>query len=563
MEMMKKVIKSTFALVLLGSSLFAQTLADAKKAIDAEQFQIAKTQLKNLTVTQATNPENYFFLGQVYLKTDYPDSAKVIFNKGITTNPAFTLNYVGLGQVALEDNDGVGAKANFDKAIAMSDKKDTRPYLYIGKAYTQAKKPNYELALTFLDKAKTLTNPKGAELFLADVNLALGDAYRGLQKNSEAYSAYRTAYDLNKALLRSKIELGVINKMAKAFQESVDEFNSVLAIDPNYGPAYRELAETYYLWARSEAKNYDAKIKQALDFYKKYLDLTDKSLESRMRYADFLILAKDYKTLEQEAQAMAQMDKANKRILRYLGYSSFENGNYEASIKALKDFMAQVDSKRLIGRDFSYLGRALIRTNQDDEGFQIVKKAIEIDSTLSSGMSDLGKELYGKKNYTKAAEAYEIAVKNPQRNLLDYYYMGSAYYFDYGAKKTAGQAVEKDLLVKSDSAFSYLIQRSPNTHAAWQFRGRINRQFDDENDSQGLAVPFYEKYVELITVTKPELAPKNATGLVEAYTYLGSVAARKEQDYDKAKLYFNKVLELDPANAVVLQAMKAIGGGTK
>lgn len=563
MEMMKNVIKATFALILLGSTLFAQTLADAKKAIDAEQYQQAKNQLKNLITTQPLNPENHFFLGQVYLKTDYPDSAKVVFNQGITASPAFPLNYVGLGQVSLEDNDLVSAKASFDKAVAMSDKKDNRANLYIGKAYTQAKKPNYELALTYLEKAKTLTNPKGAELFLAEVYLALGDAYRGLQKNSEAYSAYRTALDFNKTLLRSKIELGVINKMSKAFQESVDEFNAVLATDPNYGPAYRELAETYYLWARSEAKTYDVKIKQALDFYKKYLELTDKSLESRMRYADFLILAKDYKTLEQEAQQMAQMDKANKRILRYLGYSAFENGNYEASAKALKDFMAQVDSKRLIGRDYSYLGRALIKSGQDEEGFQTVKKAIQIDSSLVSGMSDIAKELYASKKYSKAAEAYEIAVKNPQRNLLDYYYLGSAYYFDYGAKKTAGLPAEKELLVKADSAFSYLIQRSPNTHAAWQFRGRINRQFDDENDSQALAVPFYEKYVELITVTKPELAAKNAPGLIEAYTYLGSVAARKDHDYDKARLYFNKVLELDPANAIVLQAMKAMGTGTK
>ncbi|MFM6975824.1 MAG: tetratricopeptide repeat protein [Sphingobacteriaceae bacterium] len=561
MEMIKKAVKATLVLALLGSSVWAQSLADAKKAIDAEQYQNAKIQLKGL-INLLPNPENYFFLGQVYLKTDYPDSAKVTFNKGITINPAFSLNYVGLGQVDLEDNNEAAAKTNFEKAIALSEKKDNRALLYIGKAYTSAQKPNYELAVTYLQRALTNTAPKGAELFLADVNLALGDAYRGQMKNSEAYSAYRTAYDLNKALIRSKVELGVINKMSKAFQESVDEFNAVLAIDPNYGPAYRELAETYYLWARDQPRDYDARIKQALDYYKKYLELTDRSLESRMRYADFLILAKDYKTLQQEAQAMAQMDKANKRILRYLGYAAFENGDYNASIQAIKEFMAKVDPKRVIGRDYLYLGRAEMKAGQDVEGMQSIRKAVQIDSTNTGIMSDVGKELYGMKKYAEAAEAYEIAVKNPQRNLLDYYYLGSAFYFDFGAKKTAGLTADKELLVKADSAFSYLIQRSPNTHAAWQFRGRINRQFDDENDSKGLAVPFYEKYVELITVTKPELATKNAPGLIEAYTYLGSVAARKDRDFDKAKLYFGKVLELDPANAVVLQAMKAIGGGT-
>ncbi len=554
MEMLKKAFKTTLVLVLLGSSLFAQTLADVKKAIDAEQYQKAKSQLKTMIATLPTNAENYFFLGQVYLKTDYADSAKVTFNEGIAKNPSFALNYVGLGQVLLEDQDETMAKVNFDKAVTLSDKKDNRAFLYIGKAYTAAKKPNYEMALTNLTKAQTI-NPKDAEVFLA-----MGDAYRGQMKNSEAYSAYRTAFDLNKSLLRSKVELGVINKMSKAFQESAEEFNSVLALDPNYGPAFRELAETYYLWARSDARDYDGKIKQALEYYKKYLELTDRSLESRMRYADFLILAKDYKTLQAEAQIMAQNDKTNKRIYRYLGYSAFENGDYQGCIQAIKDFMAQVDPKRIIGRDYSYLGRAMIKLGQDEEGFETVKKATAIDSNLVGGMSEIAKELYGLKKYSKAAEAYEIAVKNPQRNLLDYYYLGSSYYFDYGAKKTAGQPADKALLVKADTAFSYLIQRSPTTHAAWQFRGRINRQLDDENESQGLALPFYTKYVEIITVTKPELAAKNTPGLIEAYTYLGQVAAKKDKDYEKAKTYFVKILELDPANVVATEAMKAIGG---
>ncbi len=554
MEMLKKAFKTTLVLVLLGSSLFAQTLVDVKKAIDAEQYQKAKSQLKTMIATLPTNAENYFFLGQVYLKTDYADSAKVTFNEGIAKNPSFALNYVGLGQVLLEDQDETMAKVNFDKAVTLSDKKDNRAFLYIGKAYTAAKKPNYEMALTNLTKAQTI-NPKDAEVFLA-----MGDAYRGQMKNSEAYSAYRTAFDLNKSLLRSKVELGVINKMSKAFQESAEEFNSVLALDPNYGPAFRELAETYYLWARSDARDYDGKIKQALEYYKKYLELTDRSLESRMRYADFLILAKDYKTLQAEAQIMAQNDKTNKRIYRYLGYSAFENGDYQGCIQAIKDFMAQVDPKRIIGRDYSYLGRAMIKLGQDEEGFETVKKATAIDSNLVGGMSEIAKELYGLKKYSKAAEAYEIAVKNPQRNLLDYYYLGSSYYFDYGAKKTAGQPADKALLVKADTAFSYLIQRSPTTHAAWQFRGRINRQLDDENESQGLALPFYTKYVEIITVTKPELAAKNTPGLIEAYTYLGQVAAKKDKDYEKAKTYFVKILELDPANVVATEAMKAIGG---
>jgi tetratricopeptide (TPR) repeat protein len=46
---------------------------------------------------------------------------------------------------------------------------------------------------------------------------------------------------------------------------------------------------------------------------------------------------------------------------------------------------------------------------------------------------------------------------------------------------------------------------------------------------------------------------------MEAYNYLGSVAAHKDKDAEKAKEYFNKVLAIDPANAIALEVLKALG----
>ncbi len=555
MRIIGKKLNTAVCLVLVGTGVFAQSLADAKKAIDAEQYQRGESMLKVLTTTQLTNAENYFYLGGVYLRTDHVDSAKMTFNKGISVNANYPLNYVGMGSVALAEGDSLAAKERFNKAVSLAGKKDNSPWLFIAKAYIRAPKPDYEQALVYLDKAKEI-NDKDAQVYLA-----MGDAYRGQRRNSEAYSVYRTAFDFNKNLLRAKVELGVINKMSKAFQESADEFNSVLAIDPSYGPAYRELAETYYLWANSESRQYDLRMKQALQYYEKYMDLTDRSLESRMRHADFLILAKEYKALEAEANEMAKIDHVNPRILRYQAYAAYENGNYSSSIQALKDFIAKVDPKRVIAQDYLYLGRAEIKSGAVENGINDIKRAIILDSTSVAAMSEIGKVLYDSKKYDQAAQAYELSIKNPKRNLLDYYYLGSSYYFDYGAKKATNETLDNSLLVKADSAFSYLIQRSPTTHVAWQFRGRINRQLDDANDSKGLGLPYYEKYVDILTVTKPDLAVKNAAGLIEAYTYLGSVAARRDRDNVKAKDYFDKVLALDPNNDVVKQALKAIGVG--
>lgn len=557
---MNKAVKMTLGLLLVGSAVFAQSLTDARKAIDAEQYQKGKAILNSLTSSQPTNAENFFYLGNLYLTTspiyirpDYVDSAKTAFSKGIAANGEYALNYVGLGAVDLARK--ASPKANFDKAASLTKKKDHLTDLYIGRAYVNAPEPMINEGLVHLEKAKLL-NDKDAQLYLV-----LGDAYRSLQKNGEAFSAYRSAFDLDKTFLRSKVELGKINKMSKAFPEANEEFNSVISLDANYAPAYRELAETYYLWAWDSKKEYADRMQKALQFYEKYMDLTDRSLDSRLRHADFLFLAKDFKSLEREANEMAKLDKVNPRVLRYLAYSAFENGNFASTAQALKEFISKVEPSRIISQDYLYLGRAQMKdTTMFTEGMINITKAVELDSTNAVVMSEIAQSLYKARKYIDAAKAYEIAIKNPERSLLDYYYLGMSYYFTYGDQKAANLNPPKDLLVKADTSFSYLVQRSPTTQAGWQYRGRINRLLDDENDSQGLAVPFYQRYVQLVTVEKPELAAKSSVGLIEAYNYLGSVAARKDGDNVKAKEYFDKVLALDPANVTATQAVKAIDG---
>ena len=135
MKITSKLVTTSLGLIFMGSSVFAQSLPDAKKAIDAEQYQKAKSMLKNLTVTQPTKDENFFYLGWVYIKQDYSDSAKVVFNKGIAANPKSALNYAGLGAVARLDKDKAGATTNFNQAVTLAGK-DTKPYTYVCLLYT-------------------------------------------------------------------------------------------------------------------------------------------------------------------------------------------------------------------------------------------------------------------------------------------------------------------------------------------------------------------------------------------------------------------------------------------
>src|SRR6201999_589498 len=121
--------------------------------------------------------------------------------------------------------------------------------------------------------------------------------------------------------------------------------------------AYREMAELDIRWGMSDPAQHDAKIKEAADNYKKYISLTDYSPESQMRYADFLIDAKDYATLQKVAQDLTASARANLRVYRYLAYAAYENKDYPSALTAMNKWLSEADPKRIIPNDYLYLGR--------------------------------------------------------------------------------------------------------------------------------------------------------------------------------------------------------------
>lgn len=567
-----------FSLLLLGTATIgqAQDIEQAKKAMDAEQYEKAKSMLKSIVQAKPANGKATFFLGNVYLKQNIEDSAKIYFQKGLAASESSRLNYIGLGQLDLDNNNPMGAKTNFDAAIKDMKKKDIEEYIYVAKAYMNSDKRDYKTALEYLNKAKAI-NPTDAFL-----QMTFGDAYYGEKNQNEAYAAYRNAYQADPTLIRAKMQLGVLLKGAKAYPEAVKSLYEIADSDPNYGPVYRELAETYYYWgvnagssaakvniveskgspAISFTPGYSACVQKALVFYEKYMSLTDYSVTSRMRHADFLILAKDYKALEVEANKMKELDKVNPRILRYLGYSAYENGNIDVAIKSLQDFIGNATNK-IIARDYMYLGLAKLRkaNNLDTKtldqtmfnaGVADIKKSVELDINMTNDLSEVGKKFYEQKLFKEASVIYEIATSNvnSKNYLLDNFYLGNSLYYN----NTRKDVVKPDAteLQKADAAFGKVIEASPTTQDAYIFRARANRLL--ENDP--MIIKYYEDYLRVVTEKGPEEVAKNKAKFIESYNNIA--ASYANTDKAKAKEYFNKTLALDPTNAYATESLKTL-----
>ncbi|WP_284652892.1 tetratricopeptide repeat protein [Flavobacterium terrisoli] len=546
-----------FSLALVATTIAkAQDLEPAKKAIDAEQFEKAKSLLKSVIQTKPSNGKAAFLLGNIYLKQNIADSASIYFQKGLAASDGARLNNIGLAQLDLDANNKAAAQAKFDMVIKELKKKDTEEYVYIARAYMNADKPDYASAITVLTKAAA-ANPADAQ-----VQLALGDAYYGEKKQNEAYVAYRNAYQADSSLIRAKMQLGVLLKGAKAYTEAVKAYNEVIAINPNYGPVYRELAETHYLWGNNVPSTYTDNIQKALGFYEKYMSLTDYSINSRMRHADFLILAKDYKALEAEATQMKALDGVNPRILRYLGYSAYENGNADAALDALQKYTSNPANK-IIPRDYLYLGQAKIKKGTAADGKSVdptllasamedIKKAVTMEPLAANELNELGKKLYDQKLFAAAAAVFEVAVTNPtsKNYLLDNFYLGNALYYDNTRKDVV--KVDPVALQKADVAFGNVITASPTTQDAYLFRARTNKLLESDQ----VMADNYQLYIDTVTAKGEAEITKNKAKFIEAYNNMASHYANT--DKAKAKELLAKTLALDPENAYALEAMKLL-----
>ena len=548
-----------FSIVLIASAAGAkaQDLNQAKKAIDAEQFDKAKSLLKSIIKAKPSDGEANFVLGNVYLNQSVVDSAKIYYLNGLEASDKKNLNYIGLAQLDLDNKNSASAQANFALATKDMKRKDVSEFIYVAKAYMNSTNPDYTNAVASLKKALAI-DPQNATALLA-----IGDAYYGANNQNDAYKAYRDAFTADNTLLRAKMQLGVLLKGAKSYDEAIKSFNEVIALDANYGPVYRELAETYYKWARNKPSTSQVNLQKAISNYEKYLSLTDYSLDSKMRHADFLILVKDYKSLEVVANKMIAQDKVNPRIFRYLGYAAYENGNVDVAIKSIEDFI-KVPTNKVIGRDYLYLGLSKIKKGTNAEGvvdpvaFETgladIKKAIELEPLVVEELADFGKALFGKKQYAQAAAIFELGTSNKEsKNYLDdaVYYGISVY---YGNASKAEGTRDIAALTNADVTFDKVLVASPTYDEAYIYKARINSLLDKDD----LIIKYYQEYITRMTAKGPEELAKPATAkkIVESYNSIG--ASYANTDKAKAAESFNKALAIDPANAYAAQSLKAL-----
>lgn len=560
----------TLAFSLTLTSFFAQTLPDAVKKSENELFDSAELDLKSLITKQPTQGDNYFYLGDNFFRsglldkqTDFIDSAEFYFKKGIEVNATNGLNYVGMGKVFLFKNNLNDAKAQFFKASSISQNKNAEVARQTSEAWLATETKSADDAITAANLAVKL-DPKNPES-----HIVLGDAL--LEKTpadgGPVIKAYKAATALNPKNTKGILREGKLYQRGRNYQLALDKYNEALAIDNTYAPAYREIAELYFLAGKSS---------KSIESWKKYLELNNSNF-ARYRFLSALFKNKQYAEAINEYENLKKTNFNSLYLERLAGYSYYEMGNktdkeaYNKGIKALNDFFTAAGPNfKYITDDYKYKGLLLVKTGQDSLGIIELENTIKKDPSSAKDLyTEIASIYYKLKKYDQVVNTIDkkTAIDVNSLNNNDYFNAGRAYYnislplfnafvTSKDAKvKAAKEAEALPLLIKADSAFSGLVRKNPSWATAYTWKGRVNALVEilEKKEKEGLAKPWYEKVIA--TIKPEEKTASYKRDYIEALEYLGAYYVTIN-DKAKADETWNLVKEADPNNAKQLLYFK-------
>lgn len=549
--MNRKIIFSLLSAFLFVSFAFAQSNERGIDYYRAGLYDAAKIFFTGQTYQSPKDQaESYYYLGLIAFDTDDADQASQYFNKAVETDPRYPFGLIGQGKIALKNENKKAADDLFKKATNLA-KKDPSVQTAIAEVYMDAgMEPPANDAL---GKARKI-NKKYPGIYRVE-----GDMLAKQKKVGDAASRYGMAITFDE---RDKIAYLKLARFYKSINPelSLQYLDQLIAIDPNYIPAYAEIGDINYTRG-----NYG----KAIEAYEKFVSIPGVPLKQKSNYAELLYFTDQYEKSLQQVDKVLQLDPNNLVMYRIQAYDNFKLEKYELALQQIQEVLRKMPEDKHIFLDYMTLARTYMKLKQPANAAQALLKAEKtFDANTEARQIEIYKELIDAyddaKDYDNAIKAYtkyfEIA---DHIQPLDYLSLGILYQrkaTEYYAKLTAEpgdkEALYTDSLnyyvTKGEEAFTKLIELRPNNYIGYLNRANISYLVEavehakTEDKLSGRSKSYFEEAIEIMEANNENGA--RTRNLIESYDYLSNYYITNDNN-PKVIEYSKKILELDPNNA--------------
>lgn len=511
---------------------FALLSASNQTAIDYYLSGDAKTAKRMLL--QTTNPDalDNYYLGLIFIKENNPNEAKNYFEKGLLIDSENIYNHIGMAILQMSTD-----KKETDKQlkrIYKKNRKDVNVLSAIAEAYLlnrDADKAEY-----YLERAQKADKKSAVPYILEGIYL------EEAQKRNEAAAKYENAlyFDPNSKIALAKLaRLYTGTRMAIAFEQLA----KAVEIDPTYEYAWKTQAELRY-------KN--GFYPEAKEAQEKYMALITPTPDDYQTYGELLYFNKEYQAAL-EALAKSPNNTVTNRLKMYCYY---DLGNYAEALNYSESLFENTPKKDLIAQDYLYTANLYTKEKDYVAAAKTYESAYTADTTNIELLTNAAKSYSRAKQYNKSIEIYNkllLLKEEKDVSMADYYSLGEAYRYG-GLDTIATPSIEEraENLKKSDETYAKMTELFPEHYLGYLMRARVNSAMDAQT-TEGLAKPHYEKLLEIVLPKADDYQNE----IKEVYQYLGVYYLKTDQ-YDESKVYWEKVLEIDPNNALAKQVLESL-----
>ncbi len=434
------------------------------------------------------------------------------------------------------------AEEQADDLLKGKNKKNVDLVLAIGRAYMEA--GQLEQAEDYVKIAKKADSKSAAvSIFEGDIAVARKDPGTASQRYEEAIyfdpnckEAYLKYADIYKAanpgLATSKLE-------------------ELRAIDPQAVEVDRKLAEIYY-----SANEFD----KAAEAYSRFAEGDKATEKDLVNYSFALFLNHDFEKSLAVANLGLQKNPQHAVFNRLRMYNFIDLKRYDEAKQAADSFFAACKTEDLTYLDYLYHGTLLDALKDYNNAVISLEKAYEMNKDRTEVLRQISSSYEGAEKYEEAIDAFNkyVATLPEEQKTPDLTFeLGRLYY----AEGTTADSVKytpemkKEALLQADSAFAKLAELVPDNYLGNFWRARTNSALDPET-TEGLAKPYYEQVAAMLE-EKAKTEPRYNRTIIECYRYLGYYYLVTE-DYEKSKEYWNKILTIDPEDAIATKALEGI-----
>jgi tetratricopeptide (TPR) repeat protein len=529
--MNKKLIVGLILTLSFGAQ--AQTLKDAKKKAENERYELAKADFKALIQKDPANVEYAFSYGNLLWSLEDEKGAIEQFKAAAAKNPEDKLAQVSGAKAIYLSGDTTTAGQQFQALLKSTKQKNVCVLMGVAETYATGKIKNLPLAEAYLKKVLVLEpNNIQALQMLGDVILD-----QSTSRVSEAVEKYNQVLKLEPTNVVAIVKKAFIYERVNNIDAAIEGYEQAIKIDPNFGPAYRHMAEVQM----SAKKDYE----KSAALWTKYLQLNDDP-EARYRYATSLFVGKKY------TEALAELDKVEKAGIinfytkRMIFYSMLESNTtgdvamLERTQNVALEFFKLAPEEKVIGSDYNYMSQLYMKLGKKQEAIDILVKSVNKNKDAGEQLATIGNTAFKSKDFKLAIAAYQAkwdAMPDKFKG-TEAYELGRAYYFD----------TDKNFKM-ADSAFSVLTRTNPSFALGYFWKARALTQTDlDVNKRTYIAQPYYQLFIDKLTdANKADASYKEY--IKEASLYLGDYYVNSPaKDAAKARIYWQQVRDIDPAN---------------